>query len=144
MPVAVNQPEVACVDSSIFVLDAGDNSELLQLETPTKTWSTKAKPPHGYVGCGVRMVSVKGQLLVAGSRSMKFAQYNPSTNTWTSGNAPTQPHYLGALVHHDQKLYLIGGADQECVEEYDLNSKTWSLSTGRVITRQYNMFAFAI
>ena len=43
IPITVIRPEVACVDSSIFVFDS---LQLLQLDMVTKTWSTKARPPE--------------------------------------------------------------------------------------------------
>ena len=92
----------------------------------TKTWSTKAKPPKQEYR-GARMISVDGQLLICGGNKKAYAVYNPSTDTWTTGNAPTLQHGDGALVHHDQKVYLIGGSGGDLIEEYNLNTKEWSV-----------------
>ena len=94
MPIAVAHPEVACVETSIFLFDTYGGHQLLQLDTLTKTWSTKAKPPKQTYN-GARMISVHGQLLMSGGNNKAFAQYNPSTDTWATGNAPTHPHLLG-------------------------------------------------
>ena len=113
IPITMRLPDVACLDSSIFLLDSFDTSKLLQLNIMTKTWSTKAKPPTKKNYWGARMILINGQLLISGSKHSVFAQYNPFTDTWTTGNVPTLQHYFGALVHHNQKLYLIGGEEDD-------------------------------
>ena len=140
MPISVTWPEVACVDSRIFLFDSCKSMQLLQLDTITKTWRTEAKPPQQKYN-GARMISVDGQLLICGGANKAFAQYTPSTDTWTTGNAPTLQHDLGALVHHDQKLYLIGGSGEDRVEEYDLGTKAWAICDARVPTKLYNLYA---
>ena len=143
LSICVQHPEVACVDSSIFLFDSYDSKQLLQLDMMTKTWSTKEKPPEQNYQ-GARMISVNGQLLISGGKYKAFAQYNPSTDTWTTGNAPTLQHNFGALVHHGQKVYLIGGANEDRVEEYDLETKTWSVCSMRLPEKTENLHAFAI
>ena len=141
--ISVQRPEVACVDSSIFLFDSWDNNQLLQLDMMTRTWSTKAKAPEQDYR-GARMISVNDQLLISDGNNYAFAQYNLSTDTWTTGNAPTLKHNFGALVHHDQKVYLIGGAKEDRVEEYDLDKKTWSVCSMRLPEKSMNLHAFAI
>ena len=142
IPILVRWPEVACVNSSIFLFESS-RKQLLQLDMVTETWSTKAKPPQQpYVGA--RMISVNGQLLISGGYNKVFAQYNPSTDTWTTGNAPTLQHGVGALVHHDQKVYLIGGSREDRVEEYDLNTNAWSICDVKLPKKLGNLHAFAI
>ena len=140
IPIVVGWPEVACVDSSIFLFDS---EQLLQLPMMTKTWRTKAKPlQQDYQGA--RMISVNGQLLISGGFSKIFAQYNPTTDTWATGNAPTLQHYFGALVHYDQKVYLIGGYKEDRVEEYNLDTKAWSVCDVKLPKKLRNLYAFAI
>ena len=143
IPMKVRFPEVACVESSIYLLDSWDSKQLLQLDMMTKTWSTKAKPPQQEYS-GPRMISVEGQLLISGGASMAFAQYNPSTDTWTTGKAPALQHNYGALVHHNQKVYLIGGHNEDRVEEYDLGTKAWSICDAKLPKKLSNLHAFAI
>ena len=126
IPIEVVHAVVACVDSIIFLLDAYSTKQFLQLDVPTKTWSTKTKPPHQNM-TGTRMISAHDQLFVTGGAYKVLAQYNPSTDIWTTLNTPTLDHRYGALVHHDQKLYLIGGHREDRVEEYDLGTKRWSM-----------------
>ena len=142
IPIAVGWLEVACMVSSIFLFDIV-SKQLLQLDMMTKAWSTKAKPPQQDYK-GACMTSVNGQLLICGSYGKTFAQYNPSTDIWATGNGPTLAHYFGALVHHDQKVYLIGGYQEDHVEEYDLNAKAWSVCDVKLPKKVENLYAFAI
>ena len=143
IPITVRYPVVVCVDSSIFLFDRNDSDQLLQLDMMTKTWSRNAKPPRQGYG-GTCMISVNGQLLITGGYNKAFAQYNPSTDTWTTGNTPTLQHGYGALVHHDQKVYLIGGQNENSVEEYDLDTKAWSVCDVKLPKKMWNLYAFAI
>ena len=145
MPIEVRYTEVASVDSSIYIFDTYDSNELQQLDMMTKSWSTKAQPTEQNYN-GTRMISVNGQLLICGGYCEVLVQYNPSTDTWTTLN--TQLHalqyYFGSLVHHDQKLYLIGGEDQDHVEEYDLGTKVWSVCDVKLPKELCNLHAFVI
>ena len=142
IPTAVNLLEVACMDSSIFLFDGYYSKQLLQLDMMTKTWSTKAKPPQQDYR-GADMISVNGQLLISGGNYMAFAQYNPSTDTWTTGNVLTLQHFFGSLVHHDKKVYLTGG-NNDHVEEYDLDTKAWSVRDVKLPKKVFNLYAFTI
>ena len=143
MPITVAHAEAACVDSSIFLLDGCASQQPLQLDILTKTWHTKTKPPHHNVW-GARTISVQGQLFAAGSANKVFLHYSPLTDAWTTLNAPTVQHQFGALVHHGQKLYLIGGYSEDGVEEYDLDTKTWSICDVKLHKKMENLYAFAI
>ena len=142
IPTKVQNPEVTSVDSSIYLFNC-HGSQLLQLDTMTKSWSTNAKPPQQNYK-GARMISVCGQLLICGGYSRVFAQYNPSSDTWTIGNAPTLLHGFGGLVHLDQKVYLIGGEHEDRVEEYDLGTKAWSICDVKLPKKLENLQAVAI
>ena len=138
----LESPEVACLNSSIFLLDLECGHQLLQFDVKTSTWSTKAAPPPKY-STGPRMISVKDHLLVTGGRDNIFAWYDPTTDTWTTGNPPTIQHHLGALVHHNKKVYLIGGKNEDRVEEYDLDTESWSVCNFRLPKRLQNLYAIA-
>ena len=144
MPIRVKHPEVARVDSSLFLFDQYDNKQLLQLDMMGKTWSTKASPPQQNYYAGARMISVNGQLVVCGGNNQVFDQYSPSTDTWTTRKAPTLKHDLGALVHHEEKLYLIGGCEEDRVEENDLDTNAWSVCDGKIARNMCNIYAFAV
>ena len=90
------------------------------------------------------MISVNGQLLICGAYCEVLVRYNPPTDTWTTLNEQTLQYYFGALVHHDQKLYLIGGEDQDHVEEYDLRTKVWSVCDMKLPKELCNLHAFAV
>ena len=87
------------------------------------------------------MIAVQGRLLVAGGSNKIFAQYDPTTDTWTTLNPPVIKHHLGALVLLDQKVYLIGGNEEDRVEEYDLNAKYWSICEFRLPQKLQNLHA---
>ena len=137
-----NSPEVACMNSSFFVLNACNVSKLLQFNIKTSSWSTKASPPQQYL-TGSRMISVKDRLLITGGRNSTLAWFDPNTDTWTTGNPPTIQHYLGALVHHNQKVHLIGGQNENRVEEYDLDTESWSVCNFRLPKKLQNLYAIA-
>ena len=145
IPITATFAEVAYVDSSIFLLDGCYSQQLLRLDMLTKTWSTKTKPSQQpKQNFRARMISAQGQLFVAGGTNKVLACYNPSTDTWTRLNAPTLNHEFGALVHHGQKLYLIGGHREDGVEEYDLETKIWSICDVKLQKKTGNLHAFAI
>ena len=135
-------PEVAWVNFSIFLLTCYNTCQLLQFNVKTSTWSIKATLPQKY-STGPRMISVKDRLLVTGGKKNVFAWYDPSTDTWTTGNQPTIQHHLGALVHHNQKVYLIGGEKEDRIEEYDLDTESWSVCNFRLPKRLQNLYAIA-
>ena len=123
----VHMPEVVCMGSSFFLLSVGYAShQLLHLELKTKAWSTKATLRQRF-NVGPCMTSVQGRLLVAGGRGKTCAQYNPTTDAWTTGSPPALPHHLGALVCLDEKVFLIGGDREDHVEEFDQNTESWSV-----------------
>ena len=142
IPIAVRYPEVAFLESSIVLFDY-ESKQLLQLDMMDKSWSTKAKPPQQNYK-GARMISVNGQLLICGGKDRVCVQYNPSFDTWTKLHEPTLEHYFGALVHHDKKVYLIGGHGEDCVEEYDLGTKAWSVCDAKLPKKLRNLHAFVI
>ena len=90
------------------------------------------------------MVVVKGHLLVAGARNKTAAQYDPKTDTWCTLSSPTLQHYHGALVGFDKKLFLIGGQDEDHIEEYNLDTRTWSVCDMRFPRKLLNLHALAI
>ena len=139
----VHLPKVACVKSNIFLLNS-TGQRLCQLDLRTKTWSTKATPPPQLSSIGPRMISVKDRLLVTGGRENICAWYDPTTDAWTTGNPPTIQHYLGALVHHGQKVYLIGGENEDRVEEYDLDTESWSVCSYRLPQKLRNLHAVIV
>ena len=130
LPIEVGWPEVASVENSIFLLDVHTN-KLLHLDTKTKTWSHQNNLP-GPNCFGARMVASNGKLLVAGGRNQTAAQYDPKADTWCKLNLPTVEHYYGALAGLDKKLYLMGGGGQDHIEEYNLDTREWSLCDMRL------------
>ena len=141
IPKRVDYPEVASVDSGIFLLDTSDSNKLFHLNTETKLWSTLAPVPSPCRGAS--MVCVDDQLLVAGGNNV-FANYNISTDTWSTGSKPLMKHCFGALVYDNSKLYLMGGDWEDRVEEFSMDSKSWCVSDIRVPQRLINLHALYI
>ena len=142
LPHAVGFPAVACVDSRIFLLDI-DTGKLLHLDVNMKVWSHKQNLPGG--SCNrARMIAVDDNLLVAGGLHKTFARYNPSTDTWTTGNRPALEHDLGGLVYTNGKVYLIGGQNEDRVQEYSLDNMSWAVCSIKVPKKVGNLYAFAL
>ena len=130
LPFAVYLPEAASVENSIFLMDVNAN-HLLKMDAKNKTWSHQTKLAGD--GCwGARMISAQDKLFVSGGKNKVCAQYDPKTDTWCSLNSPTLKHNFGALVTLDEKVCLIGGEEEDRIEEYDINSKTWAVCAGKV------------
>ena len=144
LSIAVQYPEVANVENSIFLLDV-NTKQLLAMDAKKKTWSHQKKMPGERCG-GARMVSAKNKLFVAGGDGTNkvCAQYDPRTDSWCSLNSPTLEHNFGALVALEQKVYLIGGYTENRIEECNLDSKTWAVCAGKVPEKLINLHALVL
>ena len=139
LPIKVNYPEVASVETSIFVLDVHAN-KLLRLDMTTKSWSQQ-KTLQGSICYGARMVTSNCKLLVAGGNYQTAAKYDPETDTWCTLNLPTQRHYYGALAGPNKKLYLMGGDGQDHIEEYNHDKGEWFVCDMRLPTALIHLHA---
>ena len=138
----VRSPAVASVENTIFMLDTYEKN-LMSLDTDheRKTWISRRKP--GVMCYRARMTAYCGDLLVTGGCNKIFVSYNPFTDTWKTGNAPSMIHEWGALVFHGEKLYLIGGGD-DGAEEYNFETDSWSVSKFRAPTKNRNLYAVSL
>ena len=68
-------------------------------------------------------------------------RYNPSTDTWTTGNNPVLVHFFGALVHNNGRAYLIGGGGTDTIEEYNMDDDSWSVCDIKVPRVLSNLYA---
>ena len=130
LPFEVVWPEVACVEVNgiiqIFLLNTTVGGTLFMLDMDNKTWIRKT---HINVVCswGAKMIAVhENTLLVTGGDDCCFARYSPDTDTWVTGAAPDVEHHSGVLVNRGESVYLLGGSGQSLVEEYSLESESWS------------------
>ena len=144
IPQTVSYPAVASVASSIFLLDIY-TGKLLHLDVTKKVWSYRQSIP-GRRCVGVRMIAVDDDLLVAGGNSVKrtFARYNPSTDTWTTGNHPALIHDFGALVYSSGRVYVIGGRNEDRIEEFNLSNESWSECAVKVPKKIHNLYAVVL
>ena len=119
-------PRVAEIKDTIYLLDSFGSTELMQLSPESNTWVRRATPPDVYFD--VSMTSVNDMLFMAGRKGdvRICAWYNPATNAWSRGQQPLLSHCCGTLVHHDNKVLLLGGQTDE-VEEFSIETGTWSV-----------------
>ena len=143
LPNRVGHPEVVSIENSIFLLDVY-GQKLLHMDINTKTWSHRKHIPDSGHYAGAKMVAVRGQIVVAGGKSMIAAQYDPKTDAWCTLNSPTLKHHFGALVGLDKKLYLIAGQNEDRIEEYNVDTKAWSVCDMRVPKQLYHLHALSL
>ncbi len=142
LPQYVYLAEASCMGGNLFLLEIWNNNHLFCLDVERKIWSEKATCP---INCrGARMTTAQDQLFVAGGNSKTLSWYGPVTDTWQTGNPPMLQHYLGALICHDQKLYLIGGKNESRAEEYNLDTQTWSMCDFKLPYEVSNLQAVAL
>ena len=134
LSVAVNDPKVAELNGAVYLLDENTN-QLFELNTEQSKWIKRAPIPLRFTDCsGTSMISVNGQLCVAGGQHRICAFYVPEFDIWIHGNRPSYCHIYGALVPYNNKLLLLGGSSKFLfmtfgtneVEEYDINGRSWS------------------
>ena len=142
LPIEVYYPEVASVENIIFLLDVYTN-KLLHLDMKTKSWSYR-KDLAGSNCVGARMVVVHQQILVAGGINKTAAQYDPKTDTWCTLTSSRMKHGAGALVGLENKLYLIGGISEDCIEEYNIDTGIWSVCSMRMPKKLHHLHALAL
>ena len=142
LPLEVSYREVAIVKERIYLLDIHTN-QLLHQDADRMSWKHQAKM-SGPECKGARMVAVKDQLIFAGGISKMCAQYDPETDLWSKLNPPALKHLYGALVELHHKLYLIGGQEEDRVEEYNLDTNMWSVCDTKVPDKLNNLHAFVV
>ena len=142
---SVSHPTVASVGNTIFMFDTDENDLMsLDIDHEMKSWVSRQACDRLMSWCDkARMIAYGGELLIAGGYRV-FARYNTSTDTWSTGNPPPLVHKLGALVLHGEKLYLIGGQNEDRAEEYNFDTNSWSVSKFKVPTKEWNMFAVSL
>ena len=140
MPISVCYPEVASVENGIFLLDG---HTLVHLDLKTRTWSHRQSMPVSR-SIGARMIAVQNVLLAAGSSNKIAAQYNPSTDAWTTLSSPTLRHSFGAMAAIGKRVYLIGGQDEDGIEEYNLDTGIWSVCDVRMPIELFHLHALAL
>ena len=130
LPVVVKFPRVSDIDASVYLFDADDSKQLLQMNISEKVWRKLSSPPANKKYEGVSMTSALGQLFVAGGWDRVCAWYNPKTDTWCTGQQPLRKHKYGALGHNEGKLVLLGGSFEggtDVLEEYNVVEAKWTV-----------------
>ena len=147
LPFGVKFPKVADVDDTLFLLDSEATNKLLCLDVAEKTWIEQESLPFEEHYAGLSVTSAWGRLYAAGGRRRMCAWYDPATNTWCMGQQPLQKHKYGALVCHNDRLFLLGGNFQGCdgeVEEYDMEEDTWMVCSYKMPRKLRHHYAFVV
>ena len=133
LPVAVGSPIVAQIKSTIYLFEHMIK-QLLKLDPESNTWIKQASLPDGDYSV-VSMTSANNQLCVAGGSGRNCAWYIPETNSWCKGQRPLDLfHSWGSLVHHDYKIFYLGGYTH-AVEDLCIETGTWSVSSIKLPVR---------
>ena len=129
LPMGVYLPRVAQIKDIIYLLDSQNSKQLVQLNPESNAWVRRAMPPNE-VCYEVSMTSVNDMLCMAGKQGDDriCAWYNPATDAWSKGQQPLLSHCGGALIHHNNKVILLGGRTDE-VEELNIETGKWSVSS---------------
>ena len=130
LPLKVKFPKVAELEGSIYLLNEMTN-QLLHMDEKNNKWNQRAGLPWKHIHChAVCMTAARGRLYVAGGYYNMCAFYRPCTDTWCYIQPTLQKHLYGTIVHHSNKLILLGGDfnnGTDEVEEYNFENGTWSL-----------------
>ena len=126
LPIAVYLPRVAQIKGIIYLLNLHGAQQLLKLDPESNTWVSQGSPPGGDFSFA-SMTSASNQLCIAGGIFHRCVWYNPSTNSGCIGQQPLTKHRYGTLIHHSNKIILLGGKTND-VEELCTETGTWSVS----------------
>ena len=142
LPTVVYLPRVAHIKGIIYLLDSWNTKQLLELDPENNTWVRRATPPGG-VDKGVSMTSVNDQLCVAGGGVRVCLWYSPTTDAWSKGQLPFVGHRWGSLVHHNSKIFLLGGQTYK-LEELSIETGAWSVSSMKLPRKLTHHQAFVL
>ncbi|MCJ7761982.1 hypothetical protein MUP38_00835, partial [Candidatus Bathyarchaeota archaeon] len=90
------------------------------------SWTTVAplpKPYYDNLGAAV----VNGKIYFFGEEIAE--RYDPGTNTWTAVTPPPIYHMWGEITACKNKIYLIGGTEDDPTQVYDTATDTWGNRT---------------
>ena len=137
--------KVTSLKSAMFVLDSWQWS-FYCLDDETMSWLTKAPIPSKSYGCS--LAASEDKIFAAGGNGNITYMYTPATDIWCHLTGPSLQERHGALVHHQQKLYLFPGCKRDKnlidVEEYDISTGRWSLSKWKMPTPLWLHGAFLV
>ena len=136
-------PKAACLlkavnfKSKLFVMYPGTrNCNFYQLDRDEKSWLQKTALPSSGDGCS--LAASDDKIFAAGGDKNINYMYTPTTDSWCQLTGPSLQERHGALVHHQQILYLFPGSKRDKiltnVEEYDISADKWSLTKWKMPT----------
>ena len=145
VPIAKTLLKVISFKSSMFVLYSKE-CNFYCLDEEKMSWLTKAPiPSESY---GASLAASDDKIFAAGGEHNINNMYTPATDVWCRLTGPSLQERHGALVHHQQKLYLFPGCKRDenliDVEEYDISTGRWSLSKWKMPTPLWLHGAFLV
>ena len=128
LPECVEDPILtSCNGAILFLLDTSSAQSLFQLKPHRISWQERASPPAGHY-FGSQMICLDDDQLVVAGGAAVHARYTPSPDTWICCVAtPNLLHMFAALLHVDNRLLLLGGHEQDRVEEYNMEARAWTV-----------------
>ena len=137
--------KVVSFQSALFVMFSKECS-MYKLDCDTMCWSTVSSLPVSSYGCS--LAASDSKIFAAGGNSNINYMYTPVTDAWCRLTGPSLVERQGAMIHHQQKLYLFGGCVRDNqltdVEEYDISNDRWSLTKWKLPTPLIIFGAFLI
>ena len=142
IPVTLEFPKLASLGVKA-VLMGHDSPEVFWFDTEEETW-TQLPPLPEDPGSYFSLAAGKGSIYCAGGNKSLLYVYDVACETWIKLPSPTQLHQDGALIFHQDILYLLGGWESTKIEEYDTMNDVWKVASYKLpISMQYH-FAFLI
>ena len=140
LPKAIFRPEVCSITDGVFLLE--ENGDFYFMDARRTKW--KKRRPCPVRSHGARMIPLNDQLCVVGGYDKTHVWYTPSTDTWTEATQPLHEHGFAAVLHIGNDIMILGGDQQDAVEKYNLESKSWSICAFKVPKRLINIHGLVL
>jgi len=129
-PTACIECGVAEANGKVYCFNTNGTTQAYDIAS--NTWQNQANQTSTSTS-SVYAASSNNKIYVLGTNNNQntFTQYNPQTNSYTSLSSPTTNSSQSRLVAYNNKLYKIGGADNNnqptsSVEVYNPSNNTWT------------------
>ena len=145
LPQALGLPLVVSVSGKLYALGGGNASwkESLDVyEYTGRAWQPKSKMPFGSLGCAA--VEFNGCIFVVGGDERRCMRYDPRTDQWSHMKQPQFKHWRGAGALYHKNILLLGGEENDQIEQFDPQADSWSQWQVRMPWKNDMRFAFFI
>jgi uncharacterized protein (TIGR02145 family) len=135
---AIAEKPTACIECGVAEANGkvycfNTNGTTQAYDIASNTWQTQTNQPSSS-SSSVYAASINNKIYVLGNNNNQntFHQYNPQTNSYTALANPTINANQSRLVAYNNKLYKIGGTDNNnqptsSVEVYNPSNNTWTV-----------------